>query len=344
MSTSGPATTAAIALEDWLGDQPRSPAQTHLPGESDAEVIRLTDNLFLASSTDSVEEEIAAGLYRDPYTAGWVAVMAGLSDIAAVGASPLGVLLTTIWGNGWGLEQRSAVARGVADALRRCGTGLLGGDTSNGAGTVVSVTALGASAEPLMSRRGARPGDVLCVTGSTGGGAALGASLLLSSTGLEWAEERYRPCARLREGELLRPFATACIDASDGVLRAVQALADVNGMGARLVWNEQSLDRDAVAYFRKAGLPLWWLWLAEHAEFELLLTIPPASLVAARAVVPDLHEIGELTVDPVVTVAIGDRVVPLDLADLPTFSGMASQARVELYVTTNAAIAAAELL
>jgi thiamine monophosphate kinase len=133
------------------------------------------------------------------------------------------------------------------------------------------------------------------------------------------------------------------VDASDGILRAVRTLARVNDVGARLIWNEQSLDAQAAGYFRDAGLPLWWLWLAEHAEFELVVAIPPRSLAAAADAVAELHVIGELGADPAMTVDLGDHAVPLDLEALPTFSGIPPESRLELYVSANAAILASGL-
>jgi thiamine-monophosphate kinase len=330
-------------LADWLGDQPRSPLQTHAPGDSDAEVIRLRDDLFLATSSDAIEEEIAAGLYRQPRTAGWVAVMAGLSDLAAVGAAPLGILLTTIWAADWGLSRRAELAAGVAEALRRSGTALLGGDNASGQSTVVAISAIGSSPVLPMSRRGARPGDVLCVTGSTGRGAALGASLVLREHGFDWPEDLYRPCARLEEGARLRPFASACVDASDGILRAVRALTSANGVGAALTWNPDSLDGEAAAYFRRADLPLWWLWLAEHADFELVAAVPKRMWSQASAAVKPLHVIGEVVGEPNVTVTVDGRTTPLELDDLPTFSGLPPDDQLELYAQANATIVAQQL-
>ncbi|MBP1683766.1 MAG: hypothetical protein H6Q27_1333, partial [Ignavibacteriaceae bacterium] len=74
----------------------RSPHQLNYPHESDAEIIQLNDNTKLAITTDSISEEISTGLYDDPYLIGWMIVTVNMSDLAAVGASPLGILISEI--------------------------------------------------------------------------------------------------------------------------------------------------------------------------------------------------------------------------------------------------------
>jgi len=63
----------------------RSPMQWNKPHESDAEIIQLNDNTKLATTTDSISEEISTGLYNDPYLIGWMIVTVNMSDLAAVG-------------------------------------------------------------------------------------------------------------------------------------------------------------------------------------------------------------------------------------------------------------------
>jgi len=73
----------------------RSPNQLNHPHESDAEIIQL-GNIKLAITTDSISEEISTGLYDDPYLIGWMIVTVNISDLAAVGAIPIGILISEI--------------------------------------------------------------------------------------------------------------------------------------------------------------------------------------------------------------------------------------------------------
>ena len=80
-------------LARWGELLPRAPAQVGALHETDAELIDLGDGRLLALTVDAVVEEISAGLYRDPRTVGRIAAASSLSDLAAVGADALGVLV-----------------------------------------------------------------------------------------------------------------------------------------------------------------------------------------------------------------------------------------------------------
>lgn len=313
-------------LRSWLGDPPRHPDQPHGIYESDAEIVRLHDGCYLAVSVDAVAEEITAGLFEDTYTMGWVTAMTGLADIAAVGADPIGVLMTAIWDPAWTTEDRARMADGFSDALRAAGTVLLGGDTGGSTSTVLAATAIGRTTRPPVMRTGASAGDVLCLTGRVGAGMVLAARMLL---GEPREEDRYRPQARISEGVRLRDLASAATDASDGVVQAVGMLTSLNGLGASLEWNPNTLDEDATAYLRDKGLPLWPLWISEIAELELLLAIPPRHLDEALTAVPSLNPIGQLTEAPGVSVTFAQRTIPIDPHDLPSFQKAEEGARME---------------
>lgn len=297
-------------LQAWLGAPPRHPHQTHEVNESDAEVVQLPNGSFLAVSVDAIGDEIASGLYRDPYTIGWVTAIAGLADIAAVGA--IGVLLTATWGRTWDAGGRARVGAGFADALRAHGTALLGGDTGRAGCTVLSVSAIGRSDTRPLSRVGALAGDILGVTGRVGGGAVLGARLLLGDDGSVYPEDAFRPVARLMEGVRLRELASACTDTSDGLIEAVQTLAATNGLGASLGWTPAIVDEFAASYFAAQRLPLWLTWMAEIGDYELLFAVPERSWAGARAAVPGLTAIGRLTDGGMLSVTVEGTQMALD--------------------------------
>ena len=148
---------------------------------------------------------------------GFRAAAVNLSDLAASGATPLGLLVT--FAAPGDVEVRSALElyEGIAEA----GTPVLGGDTTSAPSVVVSVTALGRS-DRVPGRAGARPGDVLVVTGPLGGaGAAFRAGGYV------------RPPLRLDEGRRLGATAHAMLDVSDGL--AVDAARIAQRSGVRCV-------------------------------------------------------------------------------------------------------------
>ncbi len=104
-----------IGLEKITHNFKRSPHQLNQFMEGDAELIR-TPSGILAISIDSIVEEIESGLYDDPYLIGWMVVTANLSDIAAVGAQPLGIVLSQQMPPDLSPDFLSKIQRGIQDA------------------------------------------------------------------------------------------------------------------------------------------------------------------------------------------------------------------------------------
>jgi thiamine-monophosphate kinase len=162
-----------------------------------------------------------------PADVAWKLVAVNLSDLAAKGARPLGMLLGYALGDAaWDL----AFADGLGLALRAFGIPLLGGDTVK-APRVLGMTAIGAVAGAVPSRSGARPGDHLWVTGTIGdGGAGLG--MLKGALPRDEAlVERYRtPRPRLEAGLRLAPTVSAMMDISDGLLIDASRMGSASGV------------------------------------------------------------------------------------------------------------------
>jgi thiamine-monophosphate kinase len=249
----------------------RSPLQVNALQESDAELVRLSAGTTLAVTTDTVAEEIATGLYGDPWLAGWMAVMVNFSDIAAVGADPLGILIAETFPAGLSSTTLAAIQRGINDACTACGSHVLGGDTNEGATLQLTGTALGliTAGTPLM-RTGIRPGDAVYSTGPLGAGNAYAALVVMKEHDLP----EYKPTARLREGTALRTRATACMDTSDGLMATLDQLARLNGIGFELSaeWRT-AMHPDALACSAATGLPPWVFLAGPHGEFELVFTV-----------------------------------------------------------------------
>ena len=167
---------------------------------------------------------------QDPADIAWKLVAVNLSDLAAKGARPLGVLLGLCSARG-----RRALHRGSRRSPdARYDVPLLGGDTSLGrTAALLGLTAIGrATHRPVPSRSGAKPGDSVWVTGPLGAAMA----------GLRGAARRHRrrqlayrrPLACLAEGEALAPLVTAMMDISDGLLLDASRMAEASGVALAL--------------------------------------------------------------------------------------------------------------
>jgi len=150
-----------------------------------------------------------------PADVAWKLVAVNLSDLAAKGARPVGVLLGfTLGDEAWD----RAFAEGLATALAAFDVPLLGGDTVSAPVRVLGLTAIGRATGPVPSRSGARPGDLLWVSGTIGDAGA-GLRAAKGEIDAPLLIERYRnPRPRLEAGERLAPIVTAMMDVSDGLL------------------------------------------------------------------------------------------------------------------------------
>lgn len=153
----------------------------------------------------------------------WKLVATNLSDLAAKGAEPLGVLLGYMLG-----DDDSGFTAGLAEVLEHYGVPLLGGDTtSGGPPQALGLTAIGrATHRPVPSRGGAQPGDALWVTGHLGA-AMRGFEALRDGSGGD-AQAYLRPMARLAEGQALAPLVSAMMDVSDGLLLDAWRMAEAS--------------------------------------------------------------------------------------------------------------------
>ena len=211
----------------------------------------------------------------DPADVAWKLVAVNLSDLAAKGAAPLGVLVGYVLG-----EDDPRFADGLAEALAAFDVPLLGGDVSSGGPPrSFGLTAIGqATHTTVPSRSGARPGDALYVTGPLGA-AMMGFEALRD--GLTGNVPAYlRPTPRLPEGQALAPHVSAMMDVSDGVLLDAARIARASGVTI-------AIDSAAVPLAapddRRQDALRW------GEDYELLFAAPADATLPVPA-----HQIGEV--------------------------------------------------
>ncbi len=212
---------------------------------------------------------------QDMADVAWKLVATNLSDLAAKGAMPVGVLLGHMLGDG---DDRFLA--GIEEVLGEYDVPLLGGDTvSGGPPRALGLTAIGrANHIPVPSRAGAMPGDDLWLAGSVGA-AMLGFEVLRSGGGDDSTAYR-RPRPLLTEGHALAPLVTAMMDVSDGLLLDASRLAHASGATI-------DLDRGAVPLAcpeERRDDALRW-----GDDYALLFTLPPGTIPPVAA-----HRIGSV--------------------------------------------------
>ena len=195
------------------------------------------------------------------------AVLAAISDLAAMAANPLAVLVAINVPAGATVATMEAIGRGARDAAAEHGAALIGGDISRGgAGIAIDVTAVGEVTEPLLRSR-ARPGDELFVTGRLGGAAAaVRAWKRDEAPREEWEGRFWDPRPRVAEALWLRARGVpAAIDLSDGLIADAGHLAAASGV---------ALEIDADAVPADAGVDVA-LAITGGEDYELLAAAPP---------------------------------------------------------------------
>ena len=197
----------------------------------DAAMLDVPAGEQLIASTDaSVEHIHFERTWLTPREIGYRATMAALSDLAAMAASPLGVLLALGLPKSW-LNVVGEIGDGVGDALDVAKTMVRGGDITGASDLTFGFTVLGSTAAPLR-RSGARLGDTVYVTGTLGGPGAALAAWQSGATPSPEARDRFaRPVARIGAAIwLARGGARAAIDISDGLLADAEHMAIASGV------------------------------------------------------------------------------------------------------------------
>lgn len=246
----------------------------------DAALLDIPPGRRLAIAADTMVEGVHYLPTDPPETVGRKLLRVNLSDLAAMGAAPLGYLMTTSFARGTPEGWIAGFVAGLAEDQRLFGLSLLGGDTTATPGpTTLSLTILGTVAPGrAITRRGARPGDDIWVSGTIGDG-ALGLRVLqgmLPADGEGHLARRYRlPEPRLGLGEALAGLVRAGMDVSDGLVQDLGHLCRAAGCGAEL--DAAAVPLSAAARALVAADPaLLPLVLTGGDDYELLLAADPA--------------------------------------------------------------------
>ncbi len=191
--------------------------------DDDAAVLTVGSET-LVMTHDTLVEGVHVLPEQDPADIAWKLVAVNLSDLAAKGAEPLGILLSHMLGAG---DDR--FVEGLHEVLDRYDVPLLGGDTVASPGPRVwGLTAIGrATHAPVPSRAGARVGDAIFVSGTLGAALAGFEAVRDGSDGDSAAYRR--PVPLLADGQALAPLVTAMMDISDGLLLDARRMAEASG-------------------------------------------------------------------------------------------------------------------
>jgi len=319
-----------LMIEKIANNFRKAPHKLNEIHEADAELVDIgggSDN-YLAITTDALVEEITSGLYDDPYLIGWMLATVNFSDLAAVGAEPLGLLISVSYPPALNEAFMIKITEGISDACQRLDTFVLGGDTNQGKELFLSGCATGlVPKKSIIKRIGAKPGDKLYLTYPAGLGSVF-AFLRLAKQDVELPKLSYQPQARIKEGKIIREFAGCCMDTSDGVIHTADTLMRLNRCQFVLEDNwDQILHPIALEVCSAQNLPPWLTLAAVHGEFELCFTMSRDNEKSflREAVKAGWTPIllGEIAEGEGVRIRSRGRLVPVDTASIRNFSEIA---------------------
>jgi thiamine-monophosphate kinase len=243
------------------------------------------DAAVLAPFTGGVVLTVDTSIEGVHFRRGWAplrtlarrAVIAAVSDLAAMGARPRATLVALALPASIDDAAFLELIDGTADAARETGATLVGGNLSAAQELSITTTAIGEAGKRVLTRSGAKLGDAIYVTGVLGA-AALGLAHLTSGrdtdTGAAPFVARWcSPTARLADGQaLVRDGATACIDVSDGLSRDLGQLCAASGVAARLELASLPMLEGQAERARALGLDAGALALTGGEDYELVFT------------------------------------------------------------------------
>ncbi|SEF33095.1 thiamine-monophosphate kinase [Amycolatopsis pretoriensis] len=278
-------------------------------GDDSALLGVVTTPSELVATTDSCPVPVV-NLLREPdlYHAGWLLATINLSDLAAAGAEPLGLLVSYTLPKTTTVREFERLLDGVDDCCAAHGTKVAGGDIRDGA-VQLTATAIGRSAPGSRLRRsGAKAGDRLLLVGSAGylWAAALletGRATLPAEARAEIWDRACRPVAQLKAGRLLAGYARAAMDVSDGLFATVRTLCEANRLGAE-VTGEFVLDEPVADVAAQSGLRPFDL-AETWGDWGLVVVVRAGDVQVVektlRAEGVAVQEIGTLTEDTRIT-------------------------------------------
>ncbi len=274
-------------IRQYFARQPVLRSDVVVPIGDDGAVLDVPADQQLVVSTDTLNAGVHFPVDTDARDIGHKSLAVNLSDLAAMGAAPAWFTLNlslphidTPWLDGF--------CQGLFALAQEHQVQLVGGDTTRGPLSIsIAITGFVPRGQALL-RSGAGVGDLVYVTGELGD-AALGLLQHYGTLQLQEAQcaqvlqRLHRPTPRVREGQLLRGLATACIDISDGLIADLGHILHASQVGARIDLARLPLS----AVYRQHLASLDWQWALSHGDdYELCFILPLERQEVLRQVTP----------------------------------------------------------
>jgi thiamine-monophosphate kinase len=260
----------------------------------DCAALEFNDS-YLLVTTDMVSEKTHIPSVMTPWQIGWSIVAINLSDIAAKGGKPLGLVLSL------GLPKNTSetffndIIKGADACAVQHSTSIIGGDTKENPHILLCGTAFGTvQKDKFMARKGAKPEDIIAITGSLGKAGAGYFALKQQLKETKLFKGLLEPTPRLVEGRALAESkaVTSCMDISDGLSSSLYQLQQINSVGFEIEFEQIPLSPMLLQVVKKESDLLEWP-VHFGGDYELLVTLPQKNVDKAMKCIEQIG--GSLT-------------------------------------------------
>ncbi len=292
-----------------------------VPFGDDVSAVNIDENKVAVLKTDMLVGKTDVPDEMTLFQAARKALIMNISDFASKGVQPTAALVALGLPAGFTQKNIEEVANGLNAGAQEYGAYIIGGDTSETSELIISISLYGtAQKSAIMLRSGAKPGNVLAVTGFFGKSAA-GLHLLLSEcvaskNAKALLDAVFMPKARLAEGLALGgcDVVSASMDSSDGLAWTLHELARLSNVGFQL--DEVPVAPEVKRFAELNSLDASELVLYGGEEYELVVTVKPekwdVAAAAVEAVGGKLLSIGKVTEEKQIVLRIDDKLVPIE--------------------------------
>jgi len=258
---------------------------------------------YLLISTDMISKKTHVPEIMTPWQIGWFVVAINLSDIAAKGGKPLGLVLSLGLPGDTSDSFLEELTRGANVCATTYGTSIIGGDTKENPSVTICGTVFGTvKKDEFMSRKGTKPGDIVAITGTLGKAGAGYYAIQSSIENDEILKGLLEPKPRINEGIALarEKVVSSCMDISDGLSSSLYQLQELNNVGFEIEKEKIPLSQMLLKLAEEnENLDIYKYCLHFGGDYELLLTIPPSEFEKAQRSVEKtgnyLTNIGQVT-------------------------------------------------
>lgn len=231
---------------------------------------------YLLITTDMINARTHVPSKAKPYQIGWHIIAINLSDIAAKGGHPLGLLVALGLPDDYPTESLDEMIKGMKACAKEFETEIIGGDTKHNEILTLCGTAIGKVPKPeVMRRNGAKAGDVVAVTGELGKAAAGYHALNHYLDSEKGVKALLEPWPRIREGRILAKSGgvSSCIDISDGLAASIHQLSSMSDLAFHIEHERIPMAKEARKISQAVGMELDGLSIYYGGDYELLVTL-----------------------------------------------------------------------